>query len=81
MDPKYDDEGGVEELRHGRGHGPPENVTAHISVCEQRQGSSSLLKACPEDNVDDHENDQGNHSVSPYFSFLDTPASIERRGH
>ena len=34
---KYDDEGGVEELRHGRGHGPAENVSAHISVCEQRQ--------------------------------------------
>ncbi len=57
----------VEKLSHGRGHGPPENITAHISVCEQRQGSSSLLKACPENNVDDHENDKAIIRLAIFF--------------
>ncbi len=51
----------------------PENITAHISVCEQGQGRASLLKACPEDNVDDHEDDRARSCGLATFFLLERP--------
>ena len=62
---EHDDEEGIEELGHRGRHFPTHDDSVDVPVRKQGQRGPGLLETGPEGHVDEHEDEQHDHSVFP----------------